>query len=187
MYRPELQNRDKGGAIAAVIAIHAALLFVLLHLSGKIDVTDPQSVTRVFDVDEVPPPPEADAGTADGRQQTEQPQGRKGAASRENIKSQATPVVAPKPPIALPIPRPCTYRRLRTRAPRRRRARRTSPVRARAPAGLGRGPALAALAVARAAAAGIGTRAQPITRGPRGRDFPRHLRRLLCRADIRRV
>jgi hypothetical protein len=28
MYRSDLQNRDKGGAIAAVIAIHAGLLFV---------------------------------------------------------------------------------------------------------------------------------------------------------------
>ena len=50
MYRSDLKNRDKGGAIAAVIAIHAGLLFVFLHLSGTVDFTDPQAVMRVFDV-----------------------------------------------------------------------------------------------------------------------------------------
>ena len=105
MYRPELQNRDKGGAIAAVIAIHLGLLFVLLQSSGKIDVTDPQSVTRVFDVDEVPPPPEA-LPEPPRAQETEQPREDEGAASAENLKSQSTPIVAPTPPIPLPIPAP---------------------------------------------------------------------------------
>jgi len=106
MYRPELQNRDKGGVIAAVIAIHVALLFVLLHSSGKIDMTDPQSVTRVFDVNEVPPPPEALPEPPDEAPETEQPPEEEGAASAENLKSQATPIVAPTPPIPLPIPAP---------------------------------------------------------------------------------
>ena len=57
MYRTNLNNRDKGGAIAAVIAIHALLLFALLHMSGKIDLTDPQGVLRIIDLTEVPPPP----------------------------------------------------------------------------------------------------------------------------------
>ena len=57
MYRSDLKTRDKGGAIAAVIAIHAALLFVFMHLSGKIDLRDPQRVLQVFDITEVPPPP----------------------------------------------------------------------------------------------------------------------------------
>ena len=34
MYRSDLNNRDRGGAVAAVVAIHAALLFAFLHLSG---------------------------------------------------------------------------------------------------------------------------------------------------------
>ena len=50
MYRSSLDARDKGGAIIAVVAIHVLLLFVLLHLSGKIDVVDPQAVLRVFDL-----------------------------------------------------------------------------------------------------------------------------------------
>jgi periplasmic protein TonB len=106
MYRPELQNRDKGGAIAAVITIHVGLLFVFLHLSGKIDLADPQSVTRVFDVSEVPPPPETIFEPPTQAQETERPREQEGAASAKNIRSEATPVVAPKPPIALPIPSP---------------------------------------------------------------------------------
>ena len=49
MYRSNLNSRDKGGAVAAVIAIHAALLFALLHISGKINFASSQSVMRVFD------------------------------------------------------------------------------------------------------------------------------------------
>jgi len=52
-YQTDLGTKDKGGAIAAVIAIHAALLFAFLHLSGKVDLTDPQAALRVFDVTEV--------------------------------------------------------------------------------------------------------------------------------------
>ena len=57
MYRSNLNTRDKGGAIAAVAAIHVALLSAFLHLSGRVDFGDPQRVLRVFDVKEVPPPP----------------------------------------------------------------------------------------------------------------------------------
>jgi hypothetical protein len=60
-YRSDLDAKDKGGAIAAVVAIHAALLFALLHMSGKIDLTDPQATLSVFDVNApkppTPPPP----------------------------------------------------------------------------------------------------------------------------------
>ena len=50
MYRSDLDGRDKSGAIAAVAAIHAGLLFAFLHLSGRIDLADPQSVLQVFDL-----------------------------------------------------------------------------------------------------------------------------------------
>ncbi len=103
MYRSDLKNRDKGGAIVAVVAIHAGLLFVFLHLSGKVDLTDPQAVMRVFDVNEVPPP-QSTPEPPTPAQETERPKEQEGAASAENIRSQATPVVAPKPPIPLPIP-----------------------------------------------------------------------------------
>lgn len=105
MYRSDLKNRDKGGAIAAVIAIHAGLLFVFLHLSGTVDLTDTQAVMRVFDVIEVPPP-QSTPEPPTPAQETERPKKQEGAASAENIRSQATPVVAPSPPIPLPIPAP---------------------------------------------------------------------------------
>ena len=44
--------------MAAVIAIHAGLAFLLLHLSGQVGLDAVQSPLRVFDLDvEVPPPP----------------------------------------------------------------------------------------------------------------------------------
>ena len=105
MYRSDLKIRDKGGAIAAVIAIHAVLLFVFMHLSGRMDLTDPQRVLQVFDITEVPPPPPTPESPPPA-ELTQKPKDPEGGASPQNIRSEATPVVAPKPPIALPIPLP---------------------------------------------------------------------------------
>src|ERR1043165_2712836 len=97
MYRSDLGKKDKGGAIAAVIAIHAALLFAFLNLSGKMDVAGPQSVLSVFDISpEKPPPPPPP------QQQKAKPKEKEGGSSPKNIKSEATPVVAPKPRIETP-------------------------------------------------------------------------------------
>ena len=105
MYRSDLNSKDRGGALAAVVAIHALLLLALMQLSGRIDVTDPQRVMRVFDVtDEPPPPPEPVQEQQQQRQ--ERPKEQEGAAAPENIRSRATPVVAPEPRIALPLPVP---------------------------------------------------------------------------------
>jgi len=104
MYRSNLNSRDKGGALIAVAAVHAVLLFMLLQISGRIDVTDPQSVMRVFDVSEPEaPPPEP---IVQQQQERERPREQEGAASPENIRSEATPVVAPRPEISLPVPVP---------------------------------------------------------------------------------
>ena len=102
MYRSNLNARDKGGAIAGVVAIHAVLLFALLHMSGKIDVADVQRGLQVFDVGQVPPPPPP---PPPAQQQRERPRPEeKGGGSPANIRSQATPVVAPKPQIEIPQP-----------------------------------------------------------------------------------
>jgi protein TonB len=98
MYRSDLNTRDKGGAIAAVLAIHATLLFVFLNMSGKIDLADPQSTMRVFDVGEVPPPPPPPPT----QKQQPKPKEKEGGSAPKNIKSEATPVVAPKPRIETP-------------------------------------------------------------------------------------
>jgi len=93
-YRNDIGTRNRGAAIAAVIAIHAGLLFALLHLSGKIDLGSPQAVLSVFDLKRVQPP----------QPPPEQPQRKRRAASSapRNIHSQATPVVAPKPQVQTP-------------------------------------------------------------------------------------
>ena len=104
MYRSDLNVRDKGGAIVAVAAVHAALLFALLHLSGKIDLTQPQIVLRVFDLSEPQPPPEPPQPIQQRANAKQKPKEAQGAASQKNIRSQATPVSAPKPKIEIPTP-----------------------------------------------------------------------------------
>lgn len=105
MYRPVLNKRDRGGAIAAVLGIHAALLFALLHLSGRIDLPTPQEALEVIDVLDVtrppPPPPPPPAQPEQSR-----PREREGGSSPKNIESEATPVVAPKPVVEPQIPNP---------------------------------------------------------------------------------
>ena len=103
MYRSDLNRRDKGGAIAGVVAIHVLLLFVLLHLSGKIDLGQPQSALRVFDLRDVPPPPPPPPPTVTQRTK---PKNKEGGSAPKNILSQATPVVAPKPRIITPPVQP---------------------------------------------------------------------------------
>ena len=95
MYRANLNSRDKGGAIAAVIAIHMLLLFAFLHMSGKINLADSQSAMRVFDVRNVPPPPPQQARRF-------RPKEKEGGSAPKNRKSEATPVVAPKPNVVTP-------------------------------------------------------------------------------------
>ena len=97
-YRSDISTRDRGVAIAAVVAIHALLLLALLHLSGKLDLPDAQQALSVFSLNAVPPPPQRE------RQQT-RPKKSEASSAPENLKSEATPVVAPKPRIETP-PRP---------------------------------------------------------------------------------
>ena len=94
-YRNDIDARDRGGAIAAVVAIHAALLFALLHLSGRIDLTDPQTVMKTFDFRTPPTPPPPPPRVA-------KPKEREGGSAPKNIRSEATPVVAPLPKIETP-------------------------------------------------------------------------------------
>ena len=103
MYRNDLQTRDKGGAIIAVIAVHAMLLLALLQISGRIDLTDPQEAMRVFDVSEEQPPPPEPPPPEERR--AEAPQEQSGGAP-PNFKSEATPIKRVFPRISLPVPVP---------------------------------------------------------------------------------
>jgi protein TonB len=98
-YRSDVNARDKGGAIIAVGAMHAALLFALLNLSGAIDVADPQSALKIIDLVNPPPPPPP---TPPQQRQRPKPKEKEGGSAPKNIRSQATPVVAPKPRIVTP-------------------------------------------------------------------------------------
>lgn len=94
-YRTDLDTGSRSRAIIAVVAVHAALLFALLHMSGKIDLSDPQQVLKVFDVANPPLPPPAPPRPA-------QPRPKQGTSAPRNLKSEATPVVAPKPQARMP-------------------------------------------------------------------------------------
>src|SRR5918997_3721778 len=101
MYRTDLNSKDKGGAMAAVLAIHAALAFALLHMSGQIDVGDPEDALRVFDINEIVPPPPPPPPPP---QQAEQPKPKEDEfEAAPNIKSEATTINAPKPAIEFPV------------------------------------------------------------------------------------
>jgi protein TonB len=98
MYRSDLNNRDKGRAVVAVVAIHAALLFVLLQMSGKMNLAGPQSVLQIINLREAPPPPPPPPPL---RQQT-RPKQKEGGSAPKNIRSEATEVAAPRPRIVTP-------------------------------------------------------------------------------------
>ena len=173
MYRPDLNSRDRGGAIAAVIAIHAALLFALLHMSGKIDMADPQAVLRVFDIDpEKPPPPPPP-------QQREQPKPREteGGSSPKNIKSEATPVAAPKPRIETPPVQPIAA----TETPRQGSAPTQGASNVRGPGtgaggtGTGTGSGTGGAGTGGGGDGGVASPPRLVTRELTGRDFGRGL------------
>ena len=103
MYRSDLNSRDRGGAVAAVITIHAALLFAFLHLSGRMNLADPQSVLQIIEVTSIPPPPPPPPPQQTSRAK---PKNTEGGSSPRNIKSEATPLVAPKPRIVTPPVQP---------------------------------------------------------------------------------
>ena len=102
-YRSDLDVKDRSGAIAAVVAIHAALLFALLHMSGRIDLSDPQRALQVFNVDALKPPPPPPPPP---QSQQQKPKEKEGGSAPKNIKSEATPVVAPKPKVEPQRPNP---------------------------------------------------------------------------------
>lgn len=103
MYRPQASRRDRLGAIALVIAVHAGLLLALLRANGSIDMGPIQPDLRIFDVTDPPPPPPVIEQKA---KEQPKPKEKEGASSPKNIKSQASPVVAPKPRIEMPLKPP---------------------------------------------------------------------------------
>ena len=102
-YRTDISSRDRTGAIAAVVAIHALLLFALLNLSGKLPSLNPENPLSIIDIGQAPPPPPP---PPPHQRQQPKPKQKEGGSAPENIRSQATPVVAPKPRIETPPVQP---------------------------------------------------------------------------------
>lgn len=95
-----LDTRDRTGAIVAVVLVHVGLALAILNLTGRIDIaSEAQRTLKIFDVREVPLPPPPPI-----KQAIEKPKKAEGAAAPKNIRSKATPVVAPKPTVELPVP-----------------------------------------------------------------------------------
>ena len=97
IYRPRPSRRDRAKAIAAVTAVHLAMVALLLIGDG----TDgprlgSQAPTILIDVPLPPPPPPPPEPAAKADRET-------GAAGR---KAEPTPIVLPPPRIALPTPNP---------------------------------------------------------------------------------
>lgn len=171
--------------MAAVVAIHAGLGFALLQLSGTVDLTDPQSVLQVIDIREVkPPPPEPPPPPPQAQKQAqkEKPKEKEGGSAPKNLRSEATPVVAPKPRIEIP-PKIAV-----TETPREG----TGPTQGASDV---RGPGTGAGGIGTGTGSGAGgsgpgggggggdggiaSRAQLVSGPLRNRDFPPHLRRIL--------
>jgi protein TonB len=106
MYEPQLSGRDRVATFFMIALIHGALAFALINLSQPVRDSLPEEVVEIFDVTEPPPPKEEAVVEPVPAPQQDEPKEEESAASPKNIRSQATPVVAPKPPIALPIPQP---------------------------------------------------------------------------------
>jgi protein TonB len=103
MYQAQLSRRDRAATITGVVAIHLALAFVRINISPAARQQLPEQVVDLLSVTEPPPPPVVELQS---EEEQAKPKREEGAASPQNIESKATPVVAPKPHIQLPVPEP---------------------------------------------------------------------------------
>ena len=176
MYRSGLDTKHKSGALAAVTALHVGLGLALLHLTGTVDLSDVQEGLSVFDVIEAaPPPPEPPPPPPPREVQKEKPKEKEGGSAPKNIRSEATPVVAPPPRVEVPAQTPIAA----SETPRQG----TDPTQGASDV---RGPGTGAGGVGTGTGSGSGgagpggggggaiaaVRARLATRPLRGRDFP---------------
>lgn len=167
MYRSDLNNGDKGRAIAAVVAIHAALLFALLNLSrGSSWTASPDSVIQTFDVSDIKPPPPPPPPSPPRKANEKE-----GGSAPKNVRTSATPVAAPKPMIETPVLNPIAA----TETPAAGAAPTQGASNVRGP-GTGAGGAGSGSGTGNGAGAGSGGGAATsvmLVRGITARDYPR--------------
>lgn len=101
-YRTDINSKDRGGALAAVIAVHALLFLALLQINGKMDVPLPESVMQVIDISRVPPPPPTPPPPPPQQEKPKLKPKKESGGSAPNLKSEATPIKAPKPRVVVP-------------------------------------------------------------------------------------
>lgn len=105
MYNGDLSRVDRTGPIIAVVAVHAALLFMLLGISGHLTPAAVQESLKIFDVREVPPPPEIPPPPPPKPKQRSAPSSPKPKpAAPPAKKAEATPIVLPRPRVVIPVP-----------------------------------------------------------------------------------
>jgi protein TonB len=177
MYAPRLKARDQGGAIAAVVAIHAALLFAFLHLAGPINLRGAEEVMQVFDLREVPPPKPEPPPVQQTRPERTRPKDPEGAAAPENIRSQATPIVAPTPVVILPVKPPVTVTETPNQgaAPTQGAGDQPGPGTGAGGIGTGTGSGGSGTGTGGGGDNGVAYPPRLLTPVLRGRDFPRYL------------
>jgi protein TonB len=95
MYRSDLNSSDRGSAIGAAVAIQAALVAAFLNMAAH-SASPPQAALQLVDVPTVQVPPQLLAPEPVKRAH------KPGGSAAQNIKSEATPVVAPKPVVDTP-------------------------------------------------------------------------------------
>jgi len=177
MYRTDLDNKDKSGAIAAVVAIHAGIAFALLHLSGQVTIRDVEGPLRVFDISEAIPPPPPPPPPPPKQAQQPKPKKEEGG-SAPNIKSEATPIVAPQPRIPIVSPVVVSETPAQGAAPTQGAAPVRGPGTGSGGIGTGTGGGSGA-GSGGGGGGGIAERARLVSPSLRSRDFPGVFRRLL--------
>ena len=106
------RNRDRLKASIGVVAFHALLGYALITGLGFEVVRTVSDNLKLFDVQEPIPPPLEEQPKPDLASSEEE-----GAAAPPNIKSEATPVVAPPPKIRIEVPPPVVSAPLPTPRP----------------------------------------------------------------------
>ena len=106
MYTGDLTTRDRAAPVLAVIAVHAALGFMLLGMSGHLTPSAGEQALKIFDVREVPPPPEIPPPTPKPDKRTAPAAAKPKAAAPPAKEATATPIVLPPPKLVIPVPTP---------------------------------------------------------------------------------
>lgn len=105
MYSGDLSPRDRAGPIVAVVAVHVGLLFMLLGMAGQLTPAAVQDSLKVFDVREVPPPPQIPPPPPKPKPDPKPASAKPKAAAPPAKKAEATPIVLPKPKVVIPVPK----------------------------------------------------------------------------------